>query len=327
VTSLKESYQKLKTDSESQLTSLTSLSENSLAQLSDTQRCLYELEIQFESSSSELKLTKQELTSRLQELENLHQLIQSIETDATQQQRRCDEVWKLKTEKLEMALNEKFAEECQRSEAIQSELKLKLEESLRQVEDERLLRRKFEIEMSSEKKKLHLTLQHALSQLQNSQMDSIDRMLIKNLILRYFQQKRSFLPSLSLSLSSLSHLTFSTAPLCSTCSSLLPSLLPSLLLYLPSLWLPAARAVLCYCRLLSVLWRRSLEVLSVIARVLQFSNEEKIIVGLEVPSGSIISSLFSSFSSLPLISNTTQQHHSPQTQIQVTVSHVSCPPP
>lgn len=38
-----------------------------------------------------------------------------------------------------------------------------------------------------------------------------------------------------------------------------------------------------------------MEVLSVISRVLNFSEDEKVIVGLQVPPGSIITSLFQTF--------------------------------
>lgn len=43
-----------------------------------------------------------------------------------------------------------------------------------------------------------------------------------------------------------------------------------------------------------------MEVLSVISRVLNFTEDEKVIVGLQVPSGSIITSLFQSFAN-PLL--------------------------
>jgi hypothetical protein len=180
----------MKMDSESQVTSLTHLYSNTHQQLSERERALYDLDSKLESTLSDLKMTRQELSSRVKELENLHQVIQSMEREATHQHQRHDELWKQKFEQFENDWREKLGMERKRSESEVRELKLKFEESQRQVEDEKLLKRKFEIEMSAEKKKLHLTLQHALSQLQNSQNDSIDRMLIKNLILKYFQQKR-----------------------------------------------------------------------------------------------------------------------------------------
>lgn len=159
-------------------------------QLSERERALYDLDSKLESTLSDLKMTRQELSSRVKELENLHQVIQSMEREAAHQCQRLEEVWKQKHEQFDNEWKEKLGNEMKRSESEIHELRLLYEESQRQVEDEKLLKRKFEIEMSAEKKKLHLTLQHALSQLQNSQNDSIDRMLIKNLILKYFQQKR-----------------------------------------------------------------------------------------------------------------------------------------
>lgn len=238
----------MRSDYETRLSSITSLYQSTHRQLSERERMIYDLESKLESNSSDLKVTQQELSSRLQELENLHHVISSMEKESNHALQRHEDLWKEKMSCLESELQVKFLNDSQVLQCKYHEQTQEIHRLQQQLEDEKLLKRKFEIEMISEKKKLHTTLQHALNQLQNSQNDSIDRLLIKNLILRYFQQKRF--------LDLLSSLLHNHPPLLST--------------------------------------DRSLEVLKIIARVLQFSNEEKVILGLEVPSGSIINSFFQS---------------------------------
>jgi hypothetical protein len=59
-----------------------------------------------------------------------------------------------------------------------------------QLSDEALKRRKFQYDMNMEKKRMQKTLEDALIQLKNSQEDVVDRTLISNLIVSYFQRKR-----------------------------------------------------------------------------------------------------------------------------------------
>ena len=56
--------------------------------------------------------------------------------------------------------------------------------------DEALLRRKAELDMNAEKRRMQKTLEGAVAQLRNSQADVVDRTLISNLIISYFKRKR-----------------------------------------------------------------------------------------------------------------------------------------
>jgi hypothetical protein len=190
VMSLKDALQLMRSDYETRLASITALYQTSHRQLSDNERTIYDLESRLESNQSDLKASQQELSSRVRELENLHQVIQSMDREAAHSRHRSEELWQDKIVLLQREWREKAEEESRELQRRLLVTQEELAEARRLLGDERLLKRKFEIEMVSEKKKLHTTLQHALSQLQNSQNDSIDRLLIKNLILRYFQQKR-----------------------------------------------------------------------------------------------------------------------------------------
>ena len=58
------------------------------------------------------------------------------------------------------------------------------------LEDEVLLKKQLHIDMNIEKQKLQKSIEHIITQLQNSTKDVIDRTLISNLIVSYFQRKR-----------------------------------------------------------------------------------------------------------------------------------------
>ncbi len=59
------------------------------------------------------------------------------------------------------------------------------------LEEEQELRlRKAEMDFNAEKRRVHKTLEGALSQLSNSQHDAVDRQLIANLIVSYFKRRR-----------------------------------------------------------------------------------------------------------------------------------------
>ena len=75
-------------------------------------------------------------------------------------------------------------EECSE---LQNEQKTVLE---RKLDDEMLFRRKAEIDMNTEKRRMAKTLDSALKQLQNSREDVVDRALIANLIVNYFHRNR-----------------------------------------------------------------------------------------------------------------------------------------
>jgi hypothetical protein len=57
-------------------------------------------------------------------------------------------------------------------------------------QDRELLLRKAELDFHNERRKMQRTLESALSQLNNSQAEVIDRMLVGNLIVSYFQRRR-----------------------------------------------------------------------------------------------------------------------------------------
>ena len=180
----------MRTDYEQRLTTMTSLYQATQRELSDRERTIYDYEGKIEVYQSDLKVTKQDLAIRSKELENIHLAMNRMEKEYQLNLKKIDESSNAKLKRYENECNHKIQEEIQVYQLKIDVLEKELKEKQLQIEDEVLLKRKLEIEMITEKKKLSTTLQHALNQLQNSQNDSVDRVLIKNLIVRYFQQRR-----------------------------------------------------------------------------------------------------------------------------------------
>ena len=97
-------------------------------------------------------------------------------------------VQQMKSKQMEYELNiNEIKENWQVKLDMQNEQKLALE---RKVDDEALLRRKAEIDMNTEKRRMAKTLDAALLQLNNSREDVVDRAMIANLIVNYFHRNR-----------------------------------------------------------------------------------------------------------------------------------------
>ena len=69
-------------------------------------------------------------------------------------------------------------------------LRVKVKQQEEIINEDALHRRKMELDLIAEKKKMQRTLEDALRGLKNSQEDVVDRTLIANLIVSYFQRKR-----------------------------------------------------------------------------------------------------------------------------------------
>lgn len=226
--------------SESSATSRISTLESDVAglrqQLATCEAEKYDVEARLEAARSDVMIARHDLSLRSQELENLHAAISSMEKEHEGRMRaaRLDQQGKLE------ALEEEWARKLEGEKEFYLQdvefYKQRVEEWEERVQDERLLRRKMEIEMSAEKSNMHNTLKEALDKLQHSQEDTVDRTLVKNLVVTYIRQKRSK------------------------------------------------------------------EILSLISRILGFTDEDRVEVGLQVSEGSIVTSLFQNLWS-PLSSN------------------------
>ena len=165
--------------------------------LESTRRALAQLEkdsydknAELEVTRSDIMLIRQELDRRQIEVTNLKEAIHQVESERDFYVSRAQREL---AEKVEAA---RLQSETDRTE-LQAQLVQQLEEErARRVkleetaQDHELFHRKAELDFNKEKKKMQRTLENALAQLNNSQQQVIDRMLVANLIVQYFKRRR-----------------------------------------------------------------------------------------------------------------------------------------
>jgi chromosome segregation ATPase len=152
---------------------------------------LYDANTAVNVAQSEQRILQQELDYRAQEIRNLKGAISDMESDYKHQLNilRSQAV---EAEKGKEALTQTLAQQAENinqsklHEMEQKYLKLKQD-----YDDQELMKRQFELEFNKEKKRMQGAVEEAVRQLQNSSQDVIDRPLIANLIVSYFQRKRS----------------------------------------------------------------------------------------------------------------------------------------
>lgn len=139
---------------------------------------------------SELKMMKQDLTQRMEEVNNLQDAIEQIQAD---HKHELSHYKNLINEAQKLAQVQQEIKELKQRDELENQLKdLDLEnKKLReQCEDQVLLRRQIELSFHQEKRKMQQSLEQLMAQMKNSTHDVIDRTLISNLIVSYFQRRR-----------------------------------------------------------------------------------------------------------------------------------------
>jgi len=158
--------------------------------LAQVEKELYDKSAELEVTRTDILLIRQELDRRHVEVSNLKEAIQQVESErdfyVSRAQRELVEKLKAAQEQAETERKELVAHLSQQLEGERAQ-RIKLEEAR---QDHELFHRKAELEFNQEKKKMQRTLENALSQLNNSQQQVIDRMLVANLIVSYFKRRR-----------------------------------------------------------------------------------------------------------------------------------------
>ena len=142
------------------------------------------------TSRADYLLMSQDLEQRNLECINLKLAIENMQKTQESNYKKLSENLMKQLHEQPVLFDEKMVakdEEWKQELAKQNDVKVELEQRL---SDESLLRRKAEIDMSTEKRRMQRTLEQALTQLQNVQKDVVDRVLISNLLVSYFQRKR-----------------------------------------------------------------------------------------------------------------------------------------
>lgn len=158
--------------------------------ISNLEKDNYEKTSNMEILKSDYLLLQQEAEQKSLELRNLKDAINEFEKEKLVEIERIklnhvNNMNQLRNE-LELVItsiknenNEKLLLQQQRTNYL-----------LEQIQEHELFRRKAEIDLINEKKTMQRSLENALSQLQNSQNDVIDRATVASLVVSYFQKKR-----------------------------------------------------------------------------------------------------------------------------------------
>lgn len=151
----------------------------------------YEKDSNLDRFHSDQLLLQKELGQREEEVKNLKNALRHLENEKSHELSKHLSDFKLKLKNMELHFQEQL--QTRENEWLQTLAEeRKTQESLRErAEEAFLFRRKAEVEFSNERRKIQKTLEQAVAQLNNSQQDVVDRALIANLIVSYFQRKRS----------------------------------------------------------------------------------------------------------------------------------------
>jgi hypothetical protein len=158
--------------------------------VAELDKAKYDLLEKQETMRSDTLLLQQELDQRRLETDNLHNTLQQVKREhvAWKGRSQDDVERKLDAQRKdhEAALLE-FEASWRQKIGEQEEL---IRLGNQRCQDEALLRRKAEIDLNAEKRKMKKTLDDTLAQLRNSQADVVDRTLLANLLVSYFKRGR-----------------------------------------------------------------------------------------------------------------------------------------
>ena len=156
------------------------------------QQLLYEKEKILENKSYEEKFAKKSIENQLLEINNLKDIINNFENSFSSEMKE----WKRKfyemkeeKEKNVIAFEEKKKLEIHQ---IQSNYQQEIEKYRKLVEEKEITMKHLQQQQWKEKQSLQQNMERTLFQLQNTNSNVIDKQLIGNLIVSYFQRRRSF---------------------------------------------------------------------------------------------------------------------------------------
>ncbi len=134
---------------------------------------------------------QEDLDSRHIELQNLHLALENMRNEGEQKIRQLVGEHATKLASVEHA----YSQSTTNMETSYQKTLHEQEETIKNLtikcDDVALLQRKYEIDLNNEKKKMQQQLNEALNQLGETKGDVVDRVLVTNLIVNYFERNRS----------------------------------------------------------------------------------------------------------------------------------------
>lgn len=159
-------------------------------QLATLEREHYNKESQLDIVSSDLMLVKQDLELSQLEVRNLKDAMSLIQVEQENESSRLQHQLEMRSKQLHAQFQQKEKDLLEDYTKKFQECMQRCQVAEQQMQDEQLFRRRAELDFNNEKKKVQKTLESALQQLNNTQQDVVDRMLISNLIVSYFKRRR-----------------------------------------------------------------------------------------------------------------------------------------
>jgi hypothetical protein len=152
---------------------------------------LYDQIVQFDHLQSEYKLSKQEAHLLQQELSNLKDGISVLESDYKHKLYIAKQQYLELQDKQQAIIQEEIQNYEMKHQIMIQQWKEKWQDLQLMYDDALLVNRQQHVIYEQEKIKLQASLQQVITQFQNSTQDVIDRTLMSNLILSYFQRNKS----------------------------------------------------------------------------------------------------------------------------------------
>ena len=192
-TSAVESYEAMRLDlvvANKRIGHLEALLDETKRRVALLDKSNYDTTTESDALRADMRLLQQELGSKSLEVSNFNTALQQLqkERDAWMRQSTEDKERQISSIREEFELHHKKNEATWLTRVDEQREAVALRSQ--DCQDESLLRRKAELELNAEKRRMQKTLQSALFQLQNSQEGVVDKTLIANLVVSYFQRKR-----------------------------------------------------------------------------------------------------------------------------------------
>ena len=139
---------------------------------------------------TDIKLLQYELTQKNLENNNIKLALDTLEQEKNNNKYYIQDILNKAKQKWELEKSSEIQQLQTMSAQKHQNLLEQYTKLQQQLEDEILIKKQLHINMNNEKQKLQKSIEHIIIQLQNSTKDVIDRTLISNLIVSYFQRKR-----------------------------------------------------------------------------------------------------------------------------------------
>jgi len=165
--------------------------EENRREIARLQKDVYDKDVLIGNVNSDNAILKEDLANKELELEGLHSALSGVESEKEQIQEGLKIDFDHRISELDTKHRKEMVEIDKSWEQKLKQMEMKLFHNEQLLQDAIILQRKAELDLQSEKRKMQKTVEGAIAQLRNTQEDVVDRALVANLLVSYFNKKRS----------------------------------------------------------------------------------------------------------------------------------------